>query len=246
MTKITARDRAWGADRKGAGESPQLSFAAVTRTWGGPRAGAGRKPGVGRRNVPHAVRSTHWKTVPVHVTLRRAKGLPSLRSERLHEELREAVRDTRQVEGFRITHYTVQSDHVHMIVEAVDRTTLSAGLKSFAVRAARRLNTRVLGRRGSLWGDRHHRRELRSRRSVRNALVYVMSNHLKHHEWDAGLCDPCSSGPWFEGWMQDVPRPPEPSPVQDAETWLLRRGWHRDFFYIHLGELPLAVRPRAS
>jgi REP element-mobilizing transposase RayT len=163
----------------------------------------------------------------------------------MHHELRESVRASRRVGGFRITYYTVQSDHVHMIVEADDRATLSAGLKGFAVRAARRLNTRVLRRRGSFWGDRHHRRELRSRRSVRNALVYVMSNHLKHHEWDAGLCDPCSSGPWFDGWMQDVARPPDPSPVEGAQTWLLRRGWHRDFFYIHLGELPLAARPQS-
>jgi hypothetical protein len=152
------------------------------------------------------------------------------------------VRGTRRIEGFRIVHYTVQSDHVHMIVEAEDTPTLSAGLKGFAVRAARRLNTRVLRRSGSLWGDRHHRRELRSPRSVRNALVYVMSNHLKHGEWDAGLVDPCSSGPWFDGWMQSVERPPEPSPTESAVTWLLRRGWHDDFFYIHLGELPLALR----
>lgn len=179
----------------------------------------------------------------MHVTLRRAKLLPSLRSERVHDELREAVRATRR-EGFRITHYTVQSDHVHMIVEADDSTALAAGLKSFAVRAARRVNTRVLRRRGSLWGDRHHRRELRSPRAVRNALVYVMSNPLKHQEWDAGLVDPCSSGLWFEGWMQRVEPPEMPSPVAAAQTWLLRRGWQGDVDFGHLGELPRALRDR--
>ncbi|MDB4939464.1 MAG: hypothetical protein JWP87_6436, partial [Labilithrix sp.] len=116
MVKMTARDRAWGADRKGAAEALQLSFAAVTKTWGGPRKGAGRKPAVGRRNVPHAKRVKHRRSAPVHVTFRRTKNLPSLRSERLHDELREAVRATRRIEGFRIVHYTVQSDHVHMIV----------------------------------------------------------------------------------------------------------------------------------
>jgi hypothetical protein len=70
---------------------------------------------------------------------------------------------------------------------------------------------------------------------------------LTHHEWDAGLVDQCSSGPWFTGWMQHVERPPEPSPVEAPRTWLLERGWHRDFHFIHLGELPRALResPRA-
>jgi len=36
-----------------------------------------------------------------------------------------------------------------------------------------------------VWGDRYHRRDLGSPREVRNALVYVNNNHLKHHEWDA-------------------------------------------------------------
>jgi hypothetical protein len=89
------------------------------------------------------------------------------------------------------------------------------------VRAARRLNAR-LRRRGSLWGDRDHRRDLVSPRDVRNALVYIINNHLKHHEWDAGRIDPCSSAPWFSGWMHR-PRPPDtPSPVAPPRTWLLR------------------------
>jgi REP element-mobilizing transposase RayT len=177
----------------------------------------------------------------VHVTLRRAKNLPSLRSESVHRELREAVRLTRR-EDFRIVHYSVQSDHVHMVVEAEDRAALSAGMKAFAVRAARRVNTHALHRRGGLWGDRYHSREVGSPREVRRVLVYVINNHLKHGEYEAGLVDPCSSAPWFKGWMQVQPRPPDPSPVEDATTWLLDRGWHDDFHYIHLGELARTPR----
>jgi hypothetical protein len=129
-----------------------------------------------------------------------------------------------------------------MIVEAEDQAALSAGMKSFAVRAARRINTRVLGRRGSLWGDRYHRRDLSSPRDVRNALLYVINNHLKHHEWDDGLIDPCSSAPWFEGWMHGPAPPREPRPTAPAATWLLRRGWHDDRHFLHRGELPRALR----
>ena len=174
--------------------------------------------------------------------MRRAKGLPSLRSERMHHELREAVRNTRRGD-FRIVQYSVQADHVHMIIEADDARALSAGMKSFSVRAARGLNTRVVRRKGAVWGDRYHRRDLGSPREVRNVLVYVMNNHLKHHEWSAGLVDPCSSAPWFSGWMHAPPPPTAPSPVEPAQSWLLDRGWHDDFHFLHLGELPRALRP---
>ncbi|MDB5213046.1 MAG: hypothetical protein JWO86_973, partial [Myxococcaceae bacterium] len=81
----------------------QLSFAEV-RTRGGPRKGSGRKPKVpgARPNVVHRARPDHLRRLPVHVTLRRAKGLPGFRSERLHGLLKRAIRDTRR-EGFRIT-----------------------------------------------------------------------------------------------------------------------------------------------
>ena len=42
--------------------------------------------------------------------------------------------------------------------------------------------------------------------------------------------------------MQVFDPPAEPSPVEDAETWLLDRGWHDNFHFLHLGELPHALR----
>ncbi|MDB5215493.1 MAG: hypothetical protein JWO86_3420, partial [Myxococcaceae bacterium] len=222
----------------------QLSFAEV-RTRGGPRKGSGRKPKVpgARPNVVHRARPDHLRRLPVHVTLRRAKGLPGFRSERLHGLLKRAIRDTRR-DGFRITHYSVQQDHIHIIVEAEDKVTLSNGMRSFAVRVAMRVNSRILGRRsGRVWGDRYHRRDLTSPSDVRNALVYVLANHLKHGEYEVGLLDPCSSGPWFTGWSHALEPPAELSPVQPAATWVLRKGWSTlGGGPIRLGEVPRALR----
>jgi putative transposase len=242
-SNFNAREKAWGADRKpkarAAGDG-QLSFAQRV-TWGGPRKGAGRKKVLARANVRHRVRPRHPWYHPVHVTLRRAKGLPGLRSELLYNELREAVRQTRR-DDFRIVEYSVQRDHVHMLVEADDAAALAAGMKSFAVRAARRLNSRALRRHGSVWADRYHRRDLGSPRDVRDAIVYVMNNHLEHHEFEDGLVDPYSSAPWFNAWMHKPDPPEEPFPVEPARTWLLRRGWHDGIHSLHRGELPAALR----
>jgi putative transposase len=219
----------------------QLSFA-DKKSWGGPRPNAGPKPGL-RPKVRHRKRPAHAYYNPVHVTMRRAKGLPSFRVERLHRLLRDAIRDTRR-DGFRIVHYSVQNDHLHLLVEADDALRLTNGMKSFAVRVAMRVNRRIMVRKsGRVWGDSYHRRELTTPSEVRNAIVYVLNNHLKHGEWEVGLIDPCSSAPWFDGWMhRPEPVPPEPAAGQSAWTWLLDEGWSTvGLGWINVGEVPRAL-----
>jgi putative transposase len=223
-------------------QGEQLSFA-DQRTWGGPRPDSGRKVQSVRRKVPHRVRAAHASYHPVHVTMRRAKGLPGFRAERLHRLLREAIRETRR-EGFRIVHYSIQSDHLHMLVEADDARALTNGMKSFAVRVAMRVNHWVLRRpRGRVWGDSYHRRELTSPSEVRNVLVYLLNNHLKHGEWEVGLIDPCSSAPWFGGWMhRREPVPKDEHAGERAWTWLLDEGWSTTGLgWLHVGEVPRAL-----
>ena len=195
----------------------------------------------------HRTRAMHRRHQPVHVTLRRAKGLPSLRSERIANLVQRAIADT-QRHGFRIVEYSVQADHVHMIVEAEDSAELTRGMRSFTVRVARRINGRIFPRRrGRVWADRYHRHDLTNPTEVRHALVYVLDNHLKHRHFDAGLIDPCSSAPWFTGWMQNVMPPPEPSATAPPRTWLLREGWITvGHGLLHVGELPKAARPIAT
>ena len=153
-------------------------------------------PGQG---VPHRARPTHEASLPVHVVLRRVEELPSLRTEAIHDALRDSVHET-QLDGFRITQYAVRPDQVHLIVEGDDATTLAAGLKGFGVRAARRLN-RVVGRSGTVWAERHHRRELESPHEVRDTLSYLSPHEVPTSE-----------------------RPPLAAP----QTWLLREGWRHD------------------
>jgi REP element-mobilizing transposase RayT len=181
----------------------------------------------------------------MHVTLRRAKGLPSLRSERFRRLVEKAIDDLRERHGdsFRVVEYSIQNDHVHAIVEAEGAAELSRGMRSFAIRIALRVN-RVLGRkRGRVWADRYHRRDLTSPRQVRSVLVYVLGNHAKHREPDVGVLDLCSSARWFSGWLHGPAPPLDPSPTQPARTWLLHEGWWRKGGgLLHLGEVP---RPSA-
>ena len=162
------------------------------RVRGGARPGAGRKPKGDRPEVPHARRPALASRFPVHVTVKVCAGLPSLRRRAEQIALRAVFRAAADRFGFRLVHYSVQTNHLHLIAEAGERTALTRGMKGLLVRAARALN-RLWRRRGPLVRERFHEHVLRTPREVRNALAYVLGNARRHGIAVAGI-DPCSSG----------------------------------------------------
>jgi REP element-mobilizing transposase RayT len=192
--------------------------------------------------VPHRARPEHKKDHPVHVTLRAVRRIPSLRRQAVFLEIRKAFGRTAR-SWFRIVHFSVQSDHVHLLVEASDKLALSRGLMGATIRLARAVN-RSLRRRGRVFGERYHARALRTPREVRHGLVYVIMNWKKHLDHATDF-DPCSSAWSFTGWK--VPPsvgPPEDLPVGTVtelpSTWLLRIGWKRH------GLIDANERPKAN
>jgi len=160
----------------------------------------------------------------VHVTLR--AGLGSLRSQLLFPTVCIAIsRATRHSpERFRIVHFSVQSNHLHLIVEAAERRALTAGVHGLAIRITRYVND-LLMRRGSLWVDRWHGRALKSPREVRNAVVYVLANFRKHASKTVPVgVDPCSSGAWFHGWQGVSARAGPPPLAKRAPPLASGRG----------------------
>ena len=223
----------------------------VPRGRGGRRPGAGRKRVATRSSTPHRSRPLHSQLHPVLVTLR--AGFRPLRSQHVLPTVRLAIAraNQRAPDRFRITHSTVQYDHMHLIVEARDKQALSSGMSSVAVRIARSVNA-LVGRRGRFWADRWHGRALTTPRQVRTALIYVLANFRKHvdHPLPPGI-DPYSSGAYFDGWrgglsppigIEGEPVPPrsEFTPVRPPRTWLGRVGWRR------YGLLGLDESPRCA
>jgi REP element-mobilizing transposase RayT len=218
-----------------------LSFPEAKRR-GGARRGAGRKPGPAHlRQTPHRARPVHRKAHPVHVTLR--AGVRALRAQHVAGTVLLALRESNR-DWFRVVHYSIQENHVHLIVESDDGDALSSGIRGLMVRVARRVN-RILRRRGRFWADRWHGRDLEGPRQVRNALIYVLQNRKKHTGLvtDARL-DPLSSSPWFDGFAGAVvsgARGVGPPCTATAKTWLLTVGWRRHGL-IRLTEAPARGR----
>jgi putative transposase len=195
--------------------------------WGGVRKGAGRKPAGKEAGVSHRTRAALQARFPVHVTMKVREGLPSLRRTPEFTALRGAIASGCERGGFRLVHFSVQSNHLHLLVEGSCRSTLSRGLQGLAVRMARALN-RLWRRWGSVFADRYHDHILRSPREVWNALRYVLCNARKHGGWrSSSRHDPCSSAAWFDGWREGPIEAAESSMTARARTWLLSKGWRR-------------------
>ncbi|HKE20029.1 MAG TPA: transposase [Kofleriaceae bacterium] len=240
----------------------QLSLQ-LPATWGGARRGAGRKPKNERPEVRHASRPPLEPRFPVHVTTRVVKGAGYLRGHRVYPAVRRALCAARDRLGTRIIHFSIQSNHIHLLVEASDQIALGRAMKGFGVRVARRLN-RLAGRKGRVIADRYHARYLRTPTEVRRGLVYVLQNGVKHARNEGRIArgenvwiDPHSSAAFFDGWHPrcqrwipkvDAPahplhgRGPPATPVASPSTWLLQKGWLKAGGPIDVREVP-AIDP---
>ena len=210
--------------------SRQIELRLRARGHGGWRAGAGRKPGPNPR-IQHRSRAFASERHPRHVTLKVREDVPSLRSVCVVREIEESFRAGCRRDDFRLVHYSIQRDHLHVIVEASSAAALGRGMKSLGARLARVVN-RTRSRRGPVLRDRYHVRVLRTPREVRNAIAYVLLNARKHaargnRPLPRARVDPASSGRWFDGWRGRAPQALDLPAVAPARTWLLRAGWRR-------------------
>ena len=147
--------------------------------------------------------------------------------------LRRSLREACERGHFRVAQFSIQRDHLHLLVEATGKPALGRGMKSISSRVARAVH-RVFHRTGRVLLGRYHVRALRTPREVRNALAYVLLNARKHWRQRTGTpppvkLDEASSAGWFDGWSLRLQRSSsgEPPPVAAPHTWLLRVGWRR-------------------
>lgn len=263
--------------------SEQLELPVVTkapRSRSGRRKGAGRKRASsdGRPNVPHRTRPEHKGRFPVHVTMRARRDVPPLRTQLVRNLVRDVLKAQAKrsyASEFQVVHFSIQRDHLHLIVEALlpggaadearrdgalgeqanrratqgrgnqEREALRRGISGLAISFARKLNRR-LGRRGKVWADRHHRRDLESPTAVRNTIRYVLQNWLRHgmKTFGDGVVDPYSTALRFRGWADPHATilETEPWPDPAPRTWLLREGWTRAGGPLRTTDVPPAAR----
>jgi REP element-mobilizing transposase RayT len=185
--------------------------------------------------VSHHGRDAVTDREPIHVTLRCLDHVWNLRSRRAFDVIAPAIARAQRGDEFSVAHFSIQGNHLHLLVEARDGRALSEGVQGLSVRLAKGLN-RLMGRHGRVFSDRHHAHVLRTPAEVRRALAYVLLNRRSHlaRVGDAppgGELDPYSSAAAFDGWASSAGSPRLPTAagavVAEARTWLLRTGWRR-------------------
>jgi REP element-mobilizing transposase RayT len=218
----------------------QLEFPEA-RTHGGRRKGAGRPKR--RDGVAHAQRAKVSRHDPRLVTMKCVSGLPALRTRPAARVVACCIADAHG-RRFRIVHYSIQVNHIHLIVEAALEKGLGDGMRALGSRVALALN-RLWSRRGSLFAERYHDVVLRSLRQVRNALRYVLNNHLKHRAQSrrAGervQPDHFSSARYFEGRRESGPdwTAGAPGATVARGGWKLCVGWLERYPLISFAEFP--------
>lgn len=175
--------------------------------WGGRRKGAGRKR-MKSKGVAHRTREQVILKHPLHINF---KYNASIRNKSGLKLLKKAVLNARR-KGLSIRHFSLQSNHIHLIVEAASNSILESGMRSLTVTFARGLQ------KGKVQKERYHLHVLKTLREVKNAVLYVVYNHKKHT--GSTMVTEYSSLPyckWILGWSLK-------SWMDPARSWLLIRA----------------------
>jgi REP element-mobilizing transposase RayT len=177
--------------------------------------------------MPHRSRPALAHRYPVHVTLRVQPHVWNLRGRQCFRVIARAFAAGHRRKAFRLNEFSVQGNHLHLIVEANDAKALARGLQSLEIRIAKGLNAEM-GTRGAVFADRYHAHILRTPTEVAYALGYVRGNFAIHAERigarAVNAIDRCSSAALVDG---AAPDDAEQRLVAPPGTWLLGVGWRR-------------------
>ncbi len=168
--------------------------------------------------------------------MRLLRSVQELRQRKMYQAIRGVMVRFLGRDDFRIVHLSIQTNHLHLLVEAADREALSKAMQSLAINCARALNA-ATNRRGKVFEFRYHATQIRTARQARNCLAYVLNNWRRHREDFANgrmmsaKLDEYSSAISFDGWAGGyrfaIPRSHDPLPVSPPRTRLLASDWRR-------------------
>ena len=149
---------------------------------GGYRRDSGRKR-IHSRGVAHRKREKVLLKTPLHINFKYQTQIKNKFCLRL---LKRAILNARK-HGLRVNHFSLQHNHVHLIVEAETNVVLTKGMRSITVTMAKGLKS------GKVQIERYHLHVLKSLRETKNAVLYVLFNKQKHEKGTYSTVDEYSS-----------------------------------------------------
>lgn len=160
---------------------------------GGRRQNSGRKR-IHSKGVSHRTREEVSRRTPLHINF---KYKAYMRNKYCLKLLKRAILNARKL-GLRVNHFSLQYDHVHLIVEADSNSILESGMRSITVTIAKGMKM------GKVQLERYHLHVLRSLRETRNAVLYVLFNRQKHEKGTSSKIDAYTSVLQLRNWREIV------------------------------------------
>ncbi len=135
----------------------------------------GRRPNSGRkrkysRGVDHGKRELVKSSTPLHINF---KFKLFLRTLTFRDLLERAIENSSMFE-FSVRVYAIESNHIHLIAETSSNLNLERGMRSLLQTLVKSLG------KGRIQIERYHLHVLKTPQETKNALTYVLNNHLKH------------------------------------------------------------------
>lgn len=84
-----------------------------------------------------------------------------------------------RLKDLKIIHYTLEYNHIHLLVEAASNRVLHSGMQAFGISLAKGIN-RFKRLKGTVYKHRYHYRQISSPRDLKNVLHYIFHNGIKH------------------------------------------------------------------
>ncbi len=141
------------------------------------RKGAGRPalhdPGIRHTNRPHIK-----KPASLHLTIKVKKKKAEIKNKSVLKILKRAILNARK-QGLRVIHFSLEYDHVHLLIEADNNLILGKGMQAFGVTLSKAIN-RLKKLKGGVYKHRYHFRQISSTRELKIVMNYIFTNGLKH------------------------------------------------------------------
>jgi len=139
--------------------------------------GAGR-PALWDKGIRHTLRPRLKKASSLHLTIKVKKIKAEIKNKAVLNLLKRAISNARK-QGLIIIHYTLEYDHINLLIEADNNSTLAKGMQSLGVTLSKGIN-RLKKLKGAVYKHRYHFRQISSPSELKKVMSYIFNNGLKH------------------------------------------------------------------
>lgn len=128
--------------------------------------------------IRHTSRPLLRRPSSLHLTVKIKKNKADIKTKVVLSILKRAIMNARK-RGLRVVHYSLEYDHVHLLIEADNNRVLGKGMQAFGVTLAKAIN-RMRRLKGEVYKHRYHFRQITNARDLKNVMKYIFNNGLKH------------------------------------------------------------------